>query len=77
MLSQISMENFLLVSMYINDISFTYYDDNIFDELHGEMLTFCVENKPVLLIGNLTGRTMIYTKTQSLLYVHQFNIINC
>ena len=49
-------ERFLLGEAYICDISSTYYNNNIFDELHREMLTFCVGNQPVLLIGDLNGR---------------------
>ena len=52
-----SQENFLIVASYINDITSTYYDDKVLDELHRDILSFCTRNKPVLLIDDLNGRT--------------------
>ena len=39
----------------MHNISPTYYDDNIFNELHKEMKTFYVDNKPVHLMNGRTG----------------------
>ena len=50
-------ENLLIVASYINDITSTYYNDNIFEELNRDVLTFCNGNKPVLLMGDLNSRT--------------------
>lgn len=50
-------ENFLLVASYINDITSSYYNENIFEELHGDMLMFCNNNRPIMLMGDLSGRT--------------------
>ena len=36
-------ENLLIIASYINDISSTYYNDEIFEELHKDVLTFCNE----------------------------------
>ena len=50
-------KNFLIVASYIHDVTSTYYNDKIFDELQRDILTFCTDYKPVMLIGDLNGRT--------------------
>ena len=50
-------ENLLIVASYIHNITSTYYDDKIFEELHKDTLTFCNENKPLQLTGDLNSRT--------------------
>ena len=50
-------KNFLIVASYIHDVTSTYYNDKIFDELQRDILTFCTDDKPVMLIGDLNGRT--------------------
>ena len=52
-----SQNNFLIVASYIHDVTSSYYDDKIFDELRRDILTFCSDDKPVMLIGDLNGRT--------------------
>ena len=50
-------DNFFVVASYINDVTSTYYDDEIFEELNKDMLTFCNDSTPVLLMGDLNSRT--------------------
>ena len=50
-------ENLLIIASYINDITSTYYDDEIFEELNNDVLTFCNGENPVLLMGDLNSRT--------------------
>ena len=50
-------ENLIVVGTYINDITSTYYDDKIFEELYSDIYTFCGENTPVLFTGDFNGRT--------------------
>ena len=49
--------NFFIVGTYINDITSTYYDDNIFQELYTDILNFNSENTPILFMGDFNGRT--------------------
>ena len=50
-------ENFFVVVSYINDIASTYYDDEIFEELNKDMITYCKESTPILLMRDLNSRT--------------------
>ena len=50
-------ENLLILATYVNDITSTYYDDRIFEELHQDILHFSNENTPILLTGDFNGRT--------------------
>ena len=49
--------NFFIVGTYINDITSTYYDDKIFQELYTDILNFNSENTPILFMGEFNGRT--------------------
>ena len=49
-------ENRIVVVMYINDITSTYYDDKIWDDLYSGILKFGTENTPILLMGDFNGR---------------------
>ena len=49
--------NLFIVAAYINDITSTYYDDEIFEELNKDVLNFCNGSKPFLLMGDLNSRT--------------------
>ena len=49
--------NFFIVGTYINDITSTYYDDKIFQELHNDILNFGSANTPILFMGDFNGRT--------------------
>ena len=48
---------FFIVASYINDITSTYYDDGIFEELNNDVLLFCNNSTPILLMDDLNGRT--------------------
>ena len=50
-------ENFLILCTYINDITSSYYDDRIFEELYSDILRYSGENIPILFTGDLNGRT--------------------
>ena len=50
-------ETFIVVGVYINDINSTYYDDNIFEELYSDIVWFSRVNTPILITGDLNGRT--------------------
>ena len=49
--------NFFIVGTYINDITSTYYDDKICQELHTHILNFNSNNSPILIMGEFNGRT--------------------
>ena len=49
-------ENFLVVATYINDVTSSYYKDEIFEELHRDILKFSGENIPILFMGDFNGR---------------------
>ena len=49
--------NFLVVGTYISDITSTYYDESIFQELYTDVLNFSSENTPILFLGDFNGRT--------------------
>ena len=49
--------NFLVVDTYISDITSTYYDESIFQELYTDVLNFSSENTPILFMGDFNGRT--------------------
>ena len=46
-------QNLYIVASYINDITSTYYNDDIFEELNNDVLTFCNESNAVLIMGEL------------------------
>ena len=48
--------NVLIAATYINDITSTYYDDKIWDELYNGILKFGNENTLLLLMGDFNGR---------------------
>ena len=50
-------KNVFIVGTYINDITSTYYDDKIFEELYTDILNFSREETPILIIGDFNGRT--------------------
>ena len=49
--------NFFVVGAYINDITSSYYDDKIFQELHMDILEFGSGDTPILFMGDFNGRT--------------------
>ena len=51
------MENFLLVAVYVSDVSSTYYNEEIFEELNKDTLNFCKDSTPVQVVGDFNGRT--------------------
>ena len=48
--------NLIIVATYINDITSTYYDDKIWEELYTGILKFGNKNTPMLLMDDFTGR---------------------
>ena len=50
-------ENIIIVATYINDITSSYYDEKIFEELYRDIFKFCDENTPIMFIGDFNGRT--------------------
>ena len=48
--------NLIIVATYINDITSTYYDDKIWDELNSGILKFVDQSTPMLLLGDFNGR---------------------
>ena len=46
-----------LVTGYIHDQSSKYYDPNVFDRLSVEITKVCDENTPLIITGDLNGRT--------------------
>ena len=48
--------NLIIVATYINDMTSTYYDDKICQELCTGILKFGNENTPMLLMGGFIGR---------------------
>ena len=48
--------NLIIVAIYINDITSTYYDDKIWEELYTGILKFGNENTPMLMMVDLNGR---------------------
>ena len=50
-------KNLVFVSAYIHDITSAYYDPNVFNEFSNDITTFCNENTPLLIMGDLNSRT--------------------
>ena len=50
-------ENFFVVGTYINDMTSTYYNEKIFEELHSDILKFSNGKNPILITGDFNGRT--------------------
>ena len=50
-------KNFFIVGVYINDITSTYYDDKIFQELYTDILEFSSGDTPILFMGDFNGCT--------------------
>ena len=50
-------ENFIVVATYISDITSTYYNETIFEELYADILRFIGEDIPILFTGDFNGRT--------------------
>ena len=48
--------NFIIVATYINDITSTYYDDKICEELYTCILKFGNENTPLLIMGDFNDK---------------------
>ena len=51
--------NLLIVCAYIHDITSTYYDPNVFDDLSTDITNFCNMNTPLIITGDLNSRTGI------------------
>ena len=51
------MENLFVVAAYVSDVSSTYYNKEIFEELNKDVLEFCKNTTPVQVIGDFNGRT--------------------
>ena len=49
-------ENLLIAGIYIHDITSTYYNDNIFEELDRDILKFSGEGTPILFTGDFNAR---------------------
>ena len=49
--------NLLICDAHIPDITSSYFHENIFEEFHRDMLRFCSENTPILITGDMNGRT--------------------
>jgi exonuclease III len=49
--------NLVMVSAYIHDASSTYFKPPIFDELSADIVKFCDEKTPLILMGDLNSRT--------------------
>ena len=52
-----TLENFFIVAAYVSDVSSTYYNEEIFEDLNKDVLTFCKNTTPVQVIGDFNGRT--------------------
>ena len=50
-------KNLMLVSAYIHDVTSSYFDQNVFDELSLGISEFCNDNTPLLIMGDLNSRT--------------------
>ena len=50
-------QNLFIVASYINDITSTYYNDEIFEELNNDILNYCNDSNPVLIMGDLNSHT--------------------
>ena len=77
-------KNFYIVAVYINDITSTYYDDNIFQELHTDILEFGSGGTPILFMGDFNGRTGtlddIYRESltkSKILFLYQLVFLMC
>ena len=57
-------ENFFIVAAYVNDISSTYYNEDIFEELNNDVLNFCKDSTPIQIIGGFNGRTGLISEIQ-------------
>ena len=49
--------NFLICGTYIHDVTSTYYNDNIFDEMEADILKFGKAGTPIMFMGDLNART--------------------
>ena len=54
---KILQTNFIVVATYISDITSTYYDEKIFEELYADILKYTDEKTPILFTGDFNGRT--------------------
>ena len=52
-----ALEIFFIVAAYVSDVSSTYYNDEIFEELNKDTLAFCKTTTPIQVIGDFNGRT--------------------
>ena len=50
-------ENLYIVATYINDITSTYYNEQIFEELDNDIHNFSKDGTPILVMGDFIGRT--------------------
>ena len=48
--------NLIIAATYINDITSTYYNDDIWEELYSGILKFASDSKSLLLTGDFNGR---------------------
>ena len=52
-----ALENYFIVAAYVSDVSSTYYNEEIFEELNKDTLAFCKSTTPVTIMGDFNGRT--------------------
>ena len=50
-------ENLFIVATYVNDITSTYYNEEIFEELENDIHNFSNDSTPILVMGDFNGRT--------------------
>lgn len=49
--------NLLLACTYIHDVSSTYFDQNVFEELSSDISTYCDHETPLIITGDMNART--------------------
>ena len=49
--------NLIICATYIHDITSKYFTPSIFDELNGDILSFCNQDTPLIIMGDMNART--------------------
>ena len=49
--------NLIICATYIHDITSKYFTPSIFDDLNGDILSFCNQDTPLIIMGDMNART--------------------